>query len=104
MKKMKIGDKKIVELFIDKELEQYGVTMQDVKNYPDGIIEGLPWYQYYTFKTNADHNEWKNWCSDFLKTQVTPKLRKDGIAKQIAWIDLAFGLKIEQDINRISNS
>jgi len=96
MKKLKIGDPKIVELFINKELEKYGVTMEDVKSYPDGIIEGLPWHQYYTFKTHSDHNEWKNWCVDFLKTQVTPKLRKDRIDKEIAWFNLMYGLKVEE--------
>ena len=96
MKKLKIGDPKIVELFINKELEKYGVTMEDVKSYPDGIIEGLPWYQYYTFKTHSDHDEWKNWCIDFLKTQVTPKLRKDRINVEFASVDLVYGLKVEE--------
>jgi hypothetical protein len=98
MKKLKIGDPKIIEQFINKELENYGVTMEDVKNYPDGIIEGLPWYQYYTFKTHDDHDEWKNWCIDFLKTQVTPKLRKDRINVEFAWFDLMYGLKVEEEM------
>ena len=34
---------------INKELEPYGVTIEDVRKNPD--INGEPWYIHYTFKT-----------------------------------------------------
>jgi hypothetical protein len=92
MKKIKIGDPIIVEIFINKELEPYNVTMKDIMALPEGNIDGKPWYSHYTFNNEAEHDAWRNWCTEYLKTKVTPKLTKERINKEFAWFDLMYGL------------
>ena len=93
MKKLKVDDPKVVEIILDKQLEPFGVTMQDMVACPDGRIEGKFWYQFYTFKTKEEYTAWKDWSLNFLATQVSPKKSKKNWEKEFAWLDLQYGLK-----------
>jgi hypothetical protein len=97
MKRLRIGDPKIVETIIDKQLESFGVTMQDIIKYPEGKIEGKDWYQFYTFKTKEEYDNWKDWSLNFLATQVSPKRPKKLWSTEFAWVDLMYGLKRDFD-------
>lgn len=92
-KKLRVNDPRLGDTLVNKALEKYGVTVDDIKKLPDQSINGIPWYQYYTFDSKEEYETWKEWCRVFLSTQVTPKFTKRDF--EMAWssFDLAVGLK-----------
>lgn len=85
----------IVKLFVNKQLEKYDKTYDDVIKKPYYKVKGenVPWYEKYTFKNEAEYNNWRDFCVTFLAKKVTPKLNKDRINIEFSWFNLAFGLK-----------
>lgn len=89
---------KIVEILINKELEKYSVTVDDIKR--DGcIINGKDWYQYYTFDSEEEFLSWKNFCIEFLTTRVSPKRSRECAEEEFMWINLQYGLKYNYNTN-----
>ena len=92
-KKYRLPSTELIDLLIDKELEPYGVTCEEMRNLPDGKIDGIHWYEYYTFLDNEEYTKWKEFCLDVLSNQITPKLSKFRIEKEFEMLDLMWGLK-----------
>lgn len=92
-KKIRRGDDLVIETLINKSLEKYNVTMADIMLLPENKIDGVPWYQYYTFETLEEYKSWKDWCFNFLKTEVTPKFTKNNFNRFWPYFDLMYGLK-----------
>lgn len=101
-KKYKLPSTELVNLLIDKQLEKYGVTCKQMRELPDGKIEGKDWYDYYTFDSEEEYNKWKEFCLDVLSNQVTPKLPKRLVETEFAMLDLMWGLKRNYEENKIS--
>ena len=93
MKKDKITIDDAFKLCISKELEKYGKTYDDVYNLPGGMIDDTPWYQYYTFDTKEEYEEWKNFCLDIFEKKVSPKMNKKNVQREFLFFDLGWGLK-----------
>jgi hypothetical protein len=91
--KYKFPSTELVDLIVNKELEKYSVFCKNVKDLPDGRINDTNWYDYYTFDTEEEYNNWKEFCLDVLSTQVTPKISKKKAKEEFSMIDLAWGLK-----------
>ena len=96
-KKYKLPSTELVDLLIDKELEKYGVTSKQIREIPDGKVNGENWYQYYTFDSKEETDNWKKFCLDILSNHVTPKLHKSRIEREFAMLDLMWGLKRNYD-------
>lgn len=92
-KKYRLGSLELSTLLIDKELEKYNVTTQDILAKQE--ISGIPWYQFYTFENEDERNRWKEFCMNILLTEVSPKLNKKTAEKHFAMFDLMYGLKIK---------
>jgi hypothetical protein len=88
MKKNK--DDIIVETMINKmfEISNHNVTFDDIKGRTDN------WYQQWTM-TEEQNKEWREWGVKYLKKQKG--LYKAYAEKQMAWFDLMYGLKLEQN-------
>lgn len=84
----------LIKLMVDKELEKYGKTYEDIINKPRTKIDGeiVYWYTQYEFNTREEYTNWKKFCIDLLKTKVTPKMNKHEIERTFSHIDLSFGL------------
>lgn len=99
-KKYKFPSRELVEVLINKELEKYNITMDDILSLPEEqLVEGIPWYNYYTFDSKEEFNTWKEFCIDVLSRQVTPKLSKERINEQFSMLNLGWGLKINYEDN-----
>lgn len=112
----KLTKQQVVEACINKELEPYGFTYDDVKK--DGEFEmchhqkiikekyffGLltrtkievvsePWYQAFTFKTEVEYNNWKEFCINLFRKEL--KMTKKQAESEFINFDLSYGLKQE---------
>ena len=101
-KKYKLSSTELIDLLIDKELEKYGVTCKQIRELPDGKINGKDWYRYYTFDSEEEFNNWKSFCIDVLTNHITPKLPKKLICLNFSVIDLMWGLKRNYEEDKIS--
>ena len=80
----------VVETLINKmfEIAGHSVTYDDIKDRNDN------WYQQWTM-TEEQNKEWRDWGLKYLKKQGgILKARAD---KEMAFFDLMYGLKIQQD-------
>ena len=93
IKKLKVNDPRVGNTLINKALEKYGVTVEDLVKLPDHKIGDLYWYEYYTFDSKEEHESWKEWCREFLATQVSPKFTKKDFDRAWPMFDLHVGLK-----------
>jgi len=116
-------DKKhyVVWLCVNKQLEPYNLTYFDVSskgNYKyltkqvrvkKEALWGLfsyhgweeaqvNWYQYFTFKTEEDFQEWKAFCISNMKKILG--LNKQFAEKSFDWLNLQYGLKQEYASNK----
>lgn len=91
----------VIEACINKELEPYGVTYEDVKKgrkvkffdffkYITNKKE-IPWYQQYTFNSKEEYESWKEFCIKLFRKEL--KLTKKAAEKEFIWFDLNYGLK-----------
>ena len=106
-------EQQVWENCINKQLEPYGLTYEDVKiggpkeyikvfefkmnktlfgfiKYPT-FFKKVPWYQYYTFKSEAQYQDWKTFC--LLEIISKLKYTKAMAENSFAWLDLHCGLK-----------
>jgi hypothetical protein len=102
MKKLNIHDPKILDILINKELEKYNTNIDEIKKLPENKIDGILWYVYYTFDSIEEYLNWKNFCIDFLKNKVMPKLNDQLINKEFQMLNLQFGLKCNFEIENLN--
>lgn len=81
----------ILRKILDKMLEKHNVDLDYILKHTE--IEGKPWYQYYTL-TQKEFEEWKIWVMDYLKTTSLPKRSHES---EFGWLNLMWGLKIQDD-------
>lgn len=104
----------ITWLCVNKQLEPFGITDTDIRNggkheyveipitvtkkflfipYQTTQYEKVIWYQYYTFKTEEEFNNWKKFCIETFRKYL--KLSKEKAESEFSWFNLAVGLKQE---------
>jgi hypothetical protein len=91
-KKYHRDDPKIIEILINKELEKYNITYNDIIKNPK--INDVDWYQHYTFDNTQEYETWKSFCKNFLQKEVTPKFTNIEFDKFWPMFDLGYGLKL----------
>lgn len=70
---------------LNAELRRHGKTIEDV-------MGSQTWYSDYTM-TTQQHAEWKLFCINLMRTRL--KFAKCRAEKEFAWMDLMYGLKIQ---------
>jgi hypothetical protein len=81
------------KVLIDKMLEPYNSSYDYVLANPE--IEGKPWYQYYTYKSEEDLQKFKDFFILTLTKNTTPKFTQKIAEKEWSWFNLMYGLKEE---------
>jgi transposase-like protein len=88
---------------INKELEKYNVTYQELVNkyltidesgFKSIKINSIDWFQYYTFDTQQEYNSWEIWVKEYIKKNIKPKLSKTSINECFMWVNFSIGLKL----------
>lgn len=92
MQKLKFPSDELLRTILNKQLEKYNITIDDVKD--NQYIDGKVWYEHYTL-TMEETEKFKEWCINLLRKGVRPKLSEKTIRKEFAMLDLMYGLKIE---------
>jgi hypothetical protein len=77
----------VLVLIINKELEKYGMTIDDV-------IDSKDWFTKYTM-TSGEYTIWKNYSIDLMRKKL--RFSKKSAEKEFVWIDLMWGLRHEEE-------
>jgi hypothetical protein len=77
---------KILEMMINAELKLHGKKMKDV-------LGKKNWFQKYTFKTEQEYLNWKEYCINLMTKEVSPRQSKSRAEKEFMYLDLMYGLK-----------
>lgn len=111
----------VIKACINKELEPYGVTYDDViiggnnevcyyytrelKTYLFGLIkipflkeQSKPWYQFYTFESEQEFNAWKEFCINLFRKEL--KMSKAKAEREFGWFNLSYGLKQNYELDK----
>lgn len=92
MKKYKLYDPELMFVILNKQLEKYNITVQDIMA-AEGYNENSKWYDEYTFDSEEEYNNWKEFTVNLLTKQITPKLSKKRAQEEFSWLSLMWGLK-----------
>ena len=65
----------IKNLIVNKSLEKYGITVNDIKKKP--VIDEINWQEYYTL-TEEEYKTWYHWCLNVLEDKF-PQMHPDMI-------------------------
>lgn len=110
---------KVLRLCINKQLKRYGLIYDDVKKggeyefikvetfieqpYFFGlfirkvkIFTHKPWYQCYTFESEQEFNEWKEFCINLFRKEL--KMSKKAAEVEFGWFNLKYGLKQNYEV------
>lgn len=110
---------KVLRLCMNKQLERYQLNYDDVKkdghceffkvetfieqpylfglfNYKKKVIKSKPWYQYLTFESEQEFNEWKEFCINLFRKEL--KMSKKPAEIEFNWFNLKYGLKQNYEV------
>lgn len=88
--KFTLSKEKAVKRIINYQLKPYKVDMDYVIENPK--IDGIPWYQYYTFKSLKEEQDWEKYSKRQLR-KAYPYMSDKYIEREFAMIGLMWGLK-----------
>lgn len=92
--KSKETNEEFINRLVNKSLEPYKVTFQEVKK---TLYNELPWYQHFTFKTKEEYESWKDYCKKEIKKRY--KINSYLVDMEFEWLNLTFGLRNEYEQN-----
>lgn len=81
-----IAEKNIINYMVRK----YNIDFDYVVSNPE--IEGMSWYQYYTFNSEKEYEKWKKYALKQFK-RAYPYSTEEFNKKRVAWLDFQYGLK-----------
>jgi hypothetical protein len=90
MSKLSIKSKEFLYRLLDKQVERYGVTWEECEEVYKK--SGVPAYEQYSFKTEDEFNEWKNFCINEMR-KSKEKIPKKTAEDAFMWFNLNYGLK-----------
>jgi len=99
---MRYNDKKkndLVEKIINKALEKYNITLQDLSLERQEEIRklyGMEWYQLYTI-TTQEFNEWSKWAT--VQIKFTLKCSMKRAAEEFGYLNFNFGPVVTDEKN-----
>lgn len=87
---------KLLKAIIDSELRPYGKVLEDINTQENGLINGIEWYRYYTFKTKAQEDVWNEYCNKLIRKHWKPwYISKREADRFLPPIKLEYGLTSE---------
>lgn len=86
----RISPEKAERNIINRMLRKHNVDIQHVINNPE--IEGIQWYQYYTFDSKKEYEKWRKYSLKQFK-RAYPYSTLEYNEKRLNWIDFQYGLK-----------
>ena len=91
MKRKRLDNDALVKAIINKQLEPYNITFEDIKDVPN-------WVDIYT-TTREKEDKWIKWGIEFIvKNAKNPILQqKHWATREMSWLCLGYGLKIKKD-------
>nr|DAL03104.1 MAG TPA: hypothetical protein [Crassvirales sp.] len=93
----------LLKAIIDAELRPYSKTFEDINTEEKGIINGVKWFEYYTFKTKEQEDIWNEYCSKLIRKHWKPwYISKREADKCLSSIRLEYGLMSEY-LNKKTN-
>ncbi len=93
-RKYSLTDERLSKLFINEELKLYNTNFDEIlEEEKEGLYNLISWYQYYTFESKKDYDNWIYFMKIYLRYRVYPKISSQQIEKEIAAFDLNYGLK-----------
>lgn len=93
----KIQRKDVVKVLIDKMLEPFNSSFDQVLATPE--IEGKPWYSYYTFNSQEEVDKFKEFFIFTLTKNTTPRYKLKQAESEWSWFNLMYGLKEDFERN-----
>lgn len=85
--------KEIWEDLVNKELEKYNVTVEDIK-------EDKGWFDKYTFDSKEEYNNWRDYCIEAIKKHY--KISKKRAEREFAMFSLCYGLRMNYEDKKTS--
>lgn len=85
--------KEIWKDLINKELEKYNVTVEDIK-------EDKDWFSKYTFDSKEEYNNWRDYCIETIKKHY--KISKKRAEREFAMFSLCYGLRMNYEDKKTS--
>lgn len=86
----------LLKAIIDSELRPYGKVLEDINTQENGLINGIEWYRYYTFKTKAQEDVWNEYCNKLIRKHWKPwYISKREADRFLSPIKLEYGLTSE---------
>jgi hypothetical protein len=96
---------KLLKCIIDSELRPYGKVLEDINTEENGIINGLKWFEYYTFKTPSQERVWYEYCNKLIRKHWLPwYISKKEADKHLSMVRLNYGLKSEYIISKLEKN
>lgn len=80
-KKYEFLGQKCTYIMLNKALEKYNVTIEQILKTPNKTIDNIFWLDYVEF-TESELNIWSEWCKDFLFNNCTPEYSECWINSQ----------------------
>lgn len=99
MSKLSIKSKEFSDMLINKQLEKYGVTVEDIKKLPEHKVEGELWCLHYTFDSKEEFENWKKFCINAIMKSKENK-SKEGAVEWFNWFNLSYGLKHNYELDK----
>lgn len=93
--KRRLTSDEAVRLIIDNQLKKYNVDMTYIINDPE--IDGVPWYNYYTFDSKKEYQKWEKFAKRMIKKSRSYSDEKV-INREFSYLNLMWGLKTNYDI------
>lgn len=87
----KFTNEEVFDRIINKQLEKYNVTVNEVLANP--VIKDEDWFVHYSFDSHEEYEAWKEFAVNELMTNWTPKLPKKMATMQFELISLNYGLR-----------
>lgn len=85
--------KEIWKDLINKELEKYNVTVEDIK-------EDKDWFSKYTFDSKEEYNNWRDYCIEIIRREL--KMSKKKAEREFSMFSLCYGLRMNYEDKKTS--
>lgn len=86
MRTKKLTNDELVTAIINKQLEPFGKTIDDVRSDPDWLGK---------FEVSEqEQQEWIDWSTNFIKKNAKSSYARTRAKEEMAWINLNWGLPI----------
>ena len=106
----KLSDEEFEYYIVNKELEKYGVTVDDIKKLPrmpedrsfadDSVIYWENWFQKYSFDSFEEFIAWKEYYFERYKDWKPKRMwRRSDVERHFNWHNMQIGLTYNYDFD-----